>query len=80
MSIVKDAKCAVPKPVVIAVQVNGHPCQALVDTGLLGDFMSSTLAEQLKVKRVELNSPILVQLAVQGSQTKVNYGTNVQFM
>jgi hypothetical protein len=78
-SAVKDAKRFIPKPVVIVVQINGHPCRALVDSGSLGDFISSTLAEQLRVQRIELATPVGVQLAVQGSRTKINYGTRVQF-
>ena len=37
--------------------------------------MSSTLAEQLGVARMELVKPLTIQLAVQGSRSKVNYGT-----
>jgi hypothetical protein len=41
--------------------------------------MSSVLADQLQVKRFVLEKPISVQLAVQGSMTKVNYGCKVKF-
>ncbi|KAG6877161.1 hypothetical protein C0993_009814 [Termitomyces sp. T159_Od127] len=68
----------VPKPLVITVKVNGHPVRALIDSGSLGDFMSTTSAEQLKVRRLELADPIPVQLAVQGSRSRVNYGTTVR--
>ena len=46
---VKDFKRMVPKPVVVVVHINGHPARALLDTGSLADFISSTLAEQLGV-------------------------------
>ena len=75
---VKDFKRMVPKPVVVVVHINGHPVRALLDTGSLADFMSSTLAEQLGVTRVELAKPLTVQLAVQGSCSKVNYGTKAR--
>ena len=67
----------IPKPVVVVVEVNGHPARALIDTGSLADFMSATLAEQLDVTRIKLAKPLTVQLAVQGSRSKVNYGTKV---
>ena len=42
---VKGNQRILPKPVVIKVIVNGQPARALLDTGSLGDFVSSTLAE-----------------------------------
>ncbi|KAG5634082.1 hypothetical protein H0H81_003468, partial [Sphagnurus paluster] len=76
-AIPKDFTRVVPKPVVVVVMVNGHPARALLDSGSLGDFMSSTLADQLKVPRIELVKPLSLQLAVQGSRSKVNLGTRV---
>ena len=58
---------------------NGHQAHTLVDSGSLGDFMVSTLADQLQVHRTPLHTPLSVQLAAQGSHTKVNYGTTVHF-
>jgi hypothetical protein len=69
---VKDKRRAVPKPVVVTVKVNGQPVHALLDSGSLGDFMSSTLADQLKVQCEQLEVPLTLQLAVQGSRSKVN--------
>ncbi|RDB29688.1 Retrovirus-related Pol polyprotein from transposon opus [Hypsizygus marmoreus] len=77
-AIPKDFSWVVPKPVVVVVMVNGHPAWALLDSGSLGDFMSSTLADQLKVPRIELAKPLALQLAVQGSRSKVNLGTKVK--
>jgi hypothetical protein len=37
--------------------------------------MSSTLADQLKVKRETLSAPLGLQLAVQGSRSKINTTT-----
>ena len=54
------------------VTINGHPARALLDSGSLGDFMSSTLADQLRVKRTKLEMPLALQLAMQGSHLKVN--------
>lgn len=75
----KDFVRKVPKPIVVVARVNGFPVRALLDSGSLGDFMSSALADQLAVNRIVLEKPLPVQLAVQGSRTKVNYGAEVQF-
>ena len=50
----RDLSRKILKPLVIQVMINGHCARALVDSSSLGDFMSSTLAEQLKVKKKEL--------------------------
>jgi hypothetical protein len=75
----KDFTCMVPKPVVIVVHINGHPACALLDSGSLGDFMSTSLADQLKVRKVALKKLLPLQLAIKGSRSKVNWGTTVNF-
>jgi hypothetical protein len=75
----KDLARNVPKPLVVEVNINGHKARALIDTGSLSDFMSSNLADQLHVDRVILEKPLPIQLAVQGSKTKCNAGTKVNF-
>lgn len=75
----KDIARHIPEPVTIVARVGGRPVRALLDSGSLGDFMSSNLADQLNVTKVELTKPLGVQLAVQGSRTKVNYGTKALF-
>ncbi|KDQ32396.1 hypothetical protein PLEOSDRAFT_1111144 [Pleurotus ostreatus PC15] len=73
-AIVKDRERIVPSPVVVTVEINGKPAKALLDSGSLGDFMSSMLADQLGRKnRIALAKPIPLQLAVQGSRTKINW-------
>lgn len=74
----RDAIRSVPRPLVVVVNVNGHPARALIDSGSLGDFMSTSLAQQLSVQKMELTAPVNVQMAVQGSRTKINYGTKVR--
>ena len=69
---VKDKERLLPKPVVIKVTINGEPARALIDSGSMGDFMSSTLVDQLKLKRNLLEKAIGLQLAVQGSRSKIN--------
>lgn len=41
--------------------------------------MSTSLVDQLRVKKVALEKPLTIQLAVQGSRSKVNFGTSVEF-
>lgn len=77
-ALVKDKKRIIPKPVVVTMKVNGSPVRALLDSGSFGDFMSTTLSDQLKVKKEPLGSPLTLQLAVQGSRSKVNTRANVQ--
>ena len=69
---IKNNHRILPKPVVVKVSVNGQPARALLDSGSLGDFLSSTMADQLAVKREPLETPLSLQLAVQGSRSKVN--------
>ena len=68
-----------PKPVIVVVQINGQPCRALLDSGSLSDFMSTTLADQLKVKLELLDKPLPLQLAVSGSRSQVKVRTSVRF-
>ena len=67
-----------PKPIVVRVTINGHPARALLDSGSLGDFLSSTLADQLSIKKEALEFPLSLQLAVQGSRSKVNSKASVK--
>ena len=67
----KSTSLRVPKPIIVMVNVNGHPCRVLIDSGSLGDFISSTLADQLGLKKQSLPKPMTVQLAVQGSRSQV---------
>jgi hypothetical protein len=69
-SLPRDFTRLVPKPVVVAVRINGVSCRALIDSGSLGDFMDSKLADQLKIKRVPLAKQIDVHMAAQGSRTR----------
>jgi len=62
-----------PKPIIVTVHVDGQPVHALLDSGSLSDFMSTTLADQLKLHTDILTKPLPVQLAVSGSRTKVNH-------
>jgi len=76
---VKDKSRLLPKPIVLKVRINGHPARALVDSGSQGDFISTTLADQLKLPRLNLDKPVKLQLAVQGSRSVINLQTEARF-
>lgn len=76
-AMVKDKHQMLPKLVVVTTIVNRQPVHALLDLGSLGNFMSSILADQLKVKHEEMEIPLTLQLAVQGLHSKVNSCTTV---
>ncbi|KZV86457.1 hypothetical protein EXIGLDRAFT_752800 [Exidia glandulosa HHB12029] len=52
---------------------------ALVDSGSLTDFMSTTLADQLKVRCKVKKTPLDLQLAIVGSRSKVNVECETDF-
>ncbi|GBE85305.1 Retrovirus-related Pol polyprotein from transposon 17.6 [Sparassis crispa] len=70
----RDFNRIIPELAVVVVHVNGHPARVLLDSGSLADFMSAKLAHQLGVKVFELEKPLPVHLAVQGSRAKINLG------
>ncbi|KAJ8507317.1 hypothetical protein ONZ45_g10305 [Pleurotus djamor] len=76
-SAAKDASRAVPKPIVVNVKINGHPVRALIDSGSLGDFISTSIVDQLGLKTAELSTPLVLQMAVQGSRSKITRGCRV---
>lgn len=45
----KDPSWKVPKPLVVVIRINGEPAHTMIDLGLLGDFISSTLVQQLGI-------------------------------
>ncbi|KAJ3558319.1 hypothetical protein NP233_g11531 [Leucocoprinus birnbaumii] len=78
-TIPRDISRVIPRPIVVVVRINGHPCRALIDSGSMGDFISTTIAQQLNVPKFELAKVIPVQMACQGSRSNINYRTKVQF-
>ena len=43
---VKDKSRKLSEPIVIGIKVNGHAIRALVDTGSMADFISTTVVDQ----------------------------------
>ena len=58
--------------------VNQHPARAFLDSGLLGNFISTTLVDQLQLTWRTLDTPLALQLAVQGLRSKVNASASAQ--
>ncbi|KAJ8456367.1 hypothetical protein ONZ51_g12171 [Trametes cubensis] len=75
----KDSTRKAPMPIVVSVTVNGHRARALLDTGCMADFISTTLVDQLKIPTVVLEKQLPVQLAVQGSRSKINRVCSIDF-
>lgn len=72
MMCTKDFMCSIPKPIIVAIWIMGKPCHTLLDTGSMADFMSTTLVNQLGLKKEILAKPLPVQLVVHGPWSKTN--------
>ena len=76
---IKDKSRKLPEPIVVQAKINGHPIRALLDTGSMADFLSTTVVDQLRLPKEIYEKPLSVQLAVHGSRSKINCGTTVKF-
>ena len=76
---VKDKTRRTPECIVVPVKINGQVIRALLDSGSMADFISTTVADQLRLPKVTYQKPLSVQLAVHGSRSKINCGTTVRF-
>ncbi|KAG9087113.1 hypothetical protein FRC07_012906 [Ceratobasidium sp. 392] len=74
----KDITRKLPKPLVVQATINGKPVRALIDTGSLGDFISTTAVDQLKLEREALAKPIGLQMAVAGSRSSINFSASAR--
>ncbi|KAG6905014.1 hypothetical protein DXG01_005614, partial [Tephrocybe rancida] len=77
-SILKDPSHFIPEPIVVMVHLNGKPICALLDSSLLGDFVSTTIVTQLGLSKTDLTTPLNVQMATQGSRSKINYNVSTK--
>ena len=73
----KDQARKILEPLVVLIKVNGHQVQALLDTGSMADFLSTTVVDQLDLKKEYYTKPLSMQLAVHGSHSKINCGVKV---
>ncbi|KAJ7465209.1 hypothetical protein FB451DRAFT_1402919 [Mycena latifolia] len=53
----------IARPLVIVVRIKGEPVRALMDSRSLGGLISSSVVDQLRLERQELEDPITLQLA-----------------
>ncbi|THH28476.1 hypothetical protein EUX98_g5724 [Antrodiella citrinella] len=70
----RDFRRLIPEPIVIVVKIAGQPARTLLDSGSLGDFISARFAHQVGVQVFELEKPLPLHLAVQGSRAKISTG------
>ena len=75
----KDKSRRLLEPTIVVVKVNGQTIRALLDTGSMADFISTTVVEQLKLPKEIYKKPLAIQLAVHRSRSKINCGTTVRF-
>ena len=75
---VKGRDQVILKPTIVAVQINGQPCRALLNSGSLSDFISTTLVNQLHLHCDVLENPLNLQLAVSGLCGKVKATVTAQ--
>ncbi len=75
----RDFMWLVPRLVVVKILIEGHKARALIDSSSLSDFMSMTLADQLNLRKIELEKPNLLHLVVQESCLKINHGVKPKF-
>ena len=76
---IKDKTRKLPEPIIIQASINGHTIRALLDTGSMADFLSTTVVDQLKLPKEVYQKPLSVQLVVHRSRSKINCGTTVNF-
>ncbi|KAI9068602.1 hypothetical protein FKP32DRAFT_1695592 [Trametes sanguinea] len=46
----KDYTRVAPMPIIVNIEINGSPARALLDTGCMADFISTTLVDQLQIQ------------------------------
>ena len=78
-STLKDDTRVMPHPIILTVYVNGRECRALLDSGAFSDFISTTVVDSLGLKKEILPSAVTLQMVVQGSKSKINAKTTVDF-
>jgi Aspartyl protease len=75
----KDFERRVPNPITVLARIENNEIAALIDTGSGGDFISTTVVDQLGLKLEPLAKPLQCQLAATGSGTMIQYSTTVKF-
>ncbi|KAG8722444.1 hypothetical protein FRC09_006266 [Ceratobasidium sp. 395] len=73
----KDLERKVARAIVVQMFINGKSCRVLLDLGLLGNFISSTTIDQLKIKTEVLAKPMGLVMAVAGSRGVIKHSATV---
>lgn len=74
----KDITRRMPKLIVVEAKINGHEVRVLLDSGSLGDFITTTVVDQLRIPREPLAKAIGLQMAVTGSRSMINYSVTAR--
>ena len=74
---VKDPARMIPEYIIVMVQVNGHRSPALIDMGVLADFISPKIVDQINAKCEQLEQSLTVHMVSQGSEVKVRFAALV---
>ena len=67
----KDFNQVVPKAIIVECMLEGIQVRALLDTGSLSDFISTTIIDQIKLEVAHLSKPTVCQMATSGSRTMI---------
>ncbi|KZV78652.1 hypothetical protein EXIGLDRAFT_633571, partial [Exidia glandulosa HHB12029] len=76
---IRNDERLLPMPISVEVRINGNVCVAFIDSGSMLDMMSTTFADQLKIPLKQKVVPMNLQMAVSGSQSKVNVECTTDF-
>ena len=56
----KDFKRCILCPIIITVKINRELARAMIDSGLLADFMSTKFADQISIRKIALAKLLLI--------------------
>lgn len=76
---IRDKTRRLPEPIVVEIMINGQPIRALLDTGSMADFISTSVVNYLRLPTEMYPKPLSVHLAVRGSRSEITRGTTVNF-
>ena len=69
-------KCDEYRAISVFWEIGGVKAHCLIDSGCEGVMISPEFTRAAKIKTFALEKPIGIQLAVTGSKSVINYGTN----
>ncbi|KAG8725309.1 hypothetical protein FRC09_002671 [Ceratobasidium sp. 395] len=72
-----DFERKVARAIIVEMFVNGKSCRVLLDSGSLGNFISSTVVNQLRIKTEVLAKPMGLAMAVSGLRGVIKHSATV---